>query len=116
MLGLEFQGFARRGGVGDQIGRIAGAPRLDDMGHLAAGLGRDGAEDFAHRKAGAGAEIERAAGMSLHQQFQRQQVRRCKIGDVNVVADRGAVRRVVVVAEHGESPRRGPAAPSSRAE
>ena len=40
--------------------------------------------------------------MSLHQQLQRQQMRRRKIGDVDIVADRGAVRRVVIVAEYRE--------------
>jgi hypothetical protein len=36
MRRLEFQGAARRGGIGYQIGRIAGAARLDDMGYGAA--------------------------------------------------------------------------------
>ena len=40
--------------------------------------------------------------MSLHQQFQRQHVRCRQVGDVNIVADGGAVGRVVVVAEYRE--------------
>ena len=102
MLGAEFQGLARRGGVRDQIGRIARSTRLDDMRYLAAGLGGDGGENLAHRKARAGAEIESAAGMSLHQELQRLYMRRRKVADVNVVADRGAVGRVVIVTEYRE--------------
>jgi hypothetical protein len=42
--------------------------------------------------------------MAYHQQFQREHMRRRQIGDMNIVADGGAVRRVVVVAEHREVP------------
>ena len=42
--------------------------------------------------------------MPLHQEFQRRDMRGREIGDVDVVADRGAVGRVVVVAEHREIP------------
>src|ERR1700692_4482678 len=70
MCGMELQDAARRGGIGDQIGRIARSPQLDDVRHLAAGLGCNRAENLAHRKAGAGAEIESPTAMSLHQQFE----------------------------------------------
>ncbi len=93
----EVQHLSRGGGVGDQVGRIAGAARLDRVRHLASGLLPDGAEDLAHREAGAGAEIEAAAGMFLFEQLQG---RDSEIGDVDVVAERGTVRRGLVVAEH----------------
>src|SRR5260370_26569481 len=65
MRGLEIQGRARGGRVGNQVGRVAGAPWLDHMRHLASGLGLDRAKDLAHGKSLAGAEIEGAARMSL---------------------------------------------------
>ena len=46
MRGAEFQGFARRGGVGDQIGRIASVSWFFQVGYGAAGFGLDGAEDL----------------------------------------------------------------------
>ncbi len=61
MRGTESQRFSRRVGIGDQVGRIARAARLDDMGYLAAGLGRNGGQDLSHRKARPGAKIEGAA-------------------------------------------------------
>ena len=47
--------------------------------------------------------LEGSAVMPLHQQLQRQDTCRGKIGDVEIIAHRGAVRRVVVVAEHRAS-------------
>jgi hypothetical protein len=74
----------------------ARAARLDRVRYL-----MNPSQDLAHGKAGAGAEIE-AAGRSLLQQLQRGDVRCGKIGNMDVVAHRGPVGSVVVVAEHGE--------------
>ena len=71
----------RGAGIGDQIGRVACSPWLDDMGHLAAGLDGDGAENLPHREAGAGAEIVRAAGVPLQQELQRQSLGGSKSND-----------------------------------
>src|SRR3977135_383305 len=40
MGAAEFQDFARRGCIRNQIGRVTRSPRFYHMGHLAAGLGR----------------------------------------------------------------------------
>ena len=40
--------------------------------------------------------------MTPEQQLQRQHMRRRQIGDVDIVADRGTVGGVVIIAEHGE--------------
>ena len=102
MRGCEIQHRACRADVRDQIGWIARPARFDHMRHSVAGLIGDRVEDFTNRIARAGAEIEGAAGMALQQKFQRGDMRRSEIGDVDVVADRGAVGRIVVVAEHRE--------------
>ena len=98
----KFQSLARCGGVGNQVSRIADAAWLNDMGHLVAGFGRNSRQNLAHRKPSASAKIKSTARMSLHQQFQRKHVRRRQIGDVNVITDRRAVGRVVIVAEYRE--------------
>src|ERR1700704_5040772 len=71
MGGVEVQRRAGGGSIRDQIGRVTGAARLDDMGDFAPGLGRDRRENLPHRKTVAAAEIEGAAGMALQQQLQR---------------------------------------------
>ena len=77
-------------------------PTCIRMWYLAPGLLLDRGEDLPHREACASAEIEAAAGMSFEQQFQRSDMRGRKISNVDIVANRGAVGCVVVVAEDGE--------------
>ena len=102
MARREFQHVARSGGVGDKERRIAGTARLDHVRHVAPGLGRDRGQDLAHGKSGTGAEVEGAALVPLQQQLQRCDMGGGEIDDVDIVADRGAVRRCVIGAEHGE--------------
>ena len=56
---------------------------------------------FAHGETRAGPEIKAATG--IQKQLERRHMWRRQIGDVNAVADRGPVRPVIVLAEHGET-------------
>jgi len=94
--GLGPQPGARR----DQHRRIAGAPRTEAMGHRPAADAGHGVDHLAHRIAGAAAEIVAAA--ALLQPVQHADMRLGEIGDMDIVADAGAVRRRVVRAEDGE--------------
>jgi hypothetical protein len=76
--------------------------RLDGVRHLAPGLLPDRVQNVAHREAGAGAKIEAAGGMSSFKKIRRRAMRRGEIGDMDVVADRGAIGCVVVIAVDGE--------------
>ena len=78
--------------AGDQTRRVAGAPRLFHhrnflAGHLAAGI-----DDFAHAGTSARAEIVKITLPRI----ERENVRARQIQDVDVVANAGAVRSLVI--------------------
>src|ERR1017187_8964467 len=88
--------------AGHQTGGIAFAARTHDVGYFPAG-------DFLHRAdhlhdaaAGAGADVELVARAAVQQVLDGQDVRLREIADVDVIADAGAVRGGVVVAENGD--------------
>src|SRR6185312_1568474 len=114
VAGLPAEG-AHFGGAGHQTIHIAGAARLHDGGDGVADDAPGGGDDLAHRKAGAVAQIEgavaefgNAGGFGLAGEgIESNDVGGGEVADVNVVADAGAVRGGVVVAEDGD---RGPLA------
>ena len=78
----------------------AGAARPDLGRYRAAGDARHLGQDRAHRQAGAGAEIARHAGAAGLQITQRRDVGGGEIGDMDIVADTGAIRGRVIGAEN----------------
>src|SRR5574341_941586 len=60
-------------------------------------------DDLPHRSADAGAEIERCASLAREQPLDSEQVGVAEIGNMNVIADSGAVRCVVVLPEERQA-------------
>src|SRR5438270_10389848 len=90
----------------DRTGAVAGASRRDLGNQVAAGVLEDAVYQFADRDALAAADVERERGLLvLLQAPGRGDMCSGDVADVDVVADRGPVRGVVVVAE---DPRRQP--------
>ena len=70
------------------------------MRYFTAGFGRDRRRGFRAPRSLAGAEIETRRRMSLEQQLSASHMGGGEIRDMNVVANRGPVRSVVIVTEH----------------
>lgn len=58
-------------------------------------------DDLLHGKSNAVAEVEHVVLAAVHQVFRRQDVRRGQIGDVDVIADAGAVSCRIIVPKNG---------------
>ena len=86
--------------IGDDPRRIAEPPRRDFDFEVDTGGALDRFDHFEHREAVAVAAIERQRLAAGTQVTQRIGMRAHEIGDVNVVADAGAVRRRIVGAEN----------------
>ena len=83
---------------GDQLRRVAGPALADHDRHRVAGDLADGVHDLLHREAGAVAQVVDPV-LARRRGRQGQQVGVGEVGDVDVVADAGAVGRRVVLAE-----------------
>src|SRR5262249_43055414 len=94
---------ARPRRVGDERGRVARPPRPDPHRDIAAGDAAGDVDQLAHRPAASGADVERTAGAAADQVAPRAYVRVGEVADVDVVANAGAVRGRIVVAEDRES-------------
>src|SRR5579872_2702144 len=90
---------ARLLGRGVQDGRVAVAARTKRPGHVPAGHFLDGGDDFLHGMGASRAEIVRARPPGLDERLERTDVGVGEVADVDVVAQTGAVRRRIVVAE-----------------
>ena len=88
---------ARR--IGDELGGIAGAARAEQLGNGVACDFSAGVDDLSHAVAAAGAEIE-VQPFTRREFFERELMGLGQVVDVNIVADAGAVRSWIVVAEY----------------
>ena len=84
--------------AGNKAGGIAGAAWGEAVRHRAAADALHALDHLQHRMPGGGAEVVGDAGVV--QPFQRREVGGGEVRHVDVVADAGAVRRVVVGAKH----------------
>ena len=91
---------ARAIGIGDKRGRIARPARADSTGTSRLVISRTARDQFAHRPAAAGAEVERATVGAVEQRPQRPHMGIGKIAHVDVIAHAGAIGGRVVVAEN----------------
>src|SRR4051794_12395071 len=95
-LGTPAEQFGCETGIGDQYRRIAGP----SCGFSARdGFAADrlcGSDHLANRVTATGSEVECRALPPGAQMFQRAQMRLGKVLDMNVVADRGPVRRRII--------------------
>src|SRR5512140_2286376 len=86
--------------AGDQHGGVAGAARAEADGDLTPADVAGDVDDLLDAvPAAAAAQVVRAAGVTLDQRLQRDQVRAGEVAHVDVVADAGSVGRGVVGAE-----------------
>ncbi len=85
----------RQPGIGDEFGRIPGSPRHFAPRYRPPGDPLDRGNHLAHRRAVPGAEIEGDALAAL-QVIERAHMRVGQVGDMDVIADRRAVRRRIV--------------------
>ena len=97
---------ARAGGIGHQFRRIAWPPRGRIEGHVPAADLTHCVDHLPHRVPHPGTQVDGLAGRAAVQALDRAQVRVGQVGDVDVVAHGGAVRRRVVGAEHLHGPTR----------
>src|SRR5690606_10696837 len=88
----------------DEARRISRAARGDVIPDVDAGDAPAGVDDFAHREPAAVGQIVGATvpGSGAEEVFHGEQVGAADVGDVDVVANTGAVGRVVVVSENFE--------------
>src|SRR5882724_4397216 len=89
-------------GVGIVGGHVAGATRRDGEGHLGAGGALERTHQLEHAAAAARAEVEYAERLEALHGVERGDVPAYEIGDMDIVAYPGAVRRRVIVSEDGE--------------
>lgn len=97
--GFPAEDFPGLLGIGNQAGRVAFAARTVADGDFPAGDFFSRFQDFPDGKPQAGSQIEAFRGAALHQVVHRSQVGVRQVVDVDVVADAGAVRRIVIRAE-----------------
>src|SRR5438045_810561 len=81
------------GGIGHELRRVARPPRRFPKRHRPAGNPLDRRDDLAYGTSLAGSEVEGAALAARGEVPEGPHMRIREIGDVNVVAARGAVRR-----------------------
>ena len=91
-----------RVGGGDHHRHVAGAAGAGADVERAAGDALHRVEQLQHRIAAAVAAIQHEALAAGAQMVERRRMRAHEVGDVDEVADAGAVRRVVVGAEDGD--------------
>ena len=85
--------------VSDELRRIARAARFDHPFHWQVGQPVDGIEHLQHRQPFAVAAVHhQIVGWVRYQPMERRDVRCREVGDVDIVADAGAVRRRIVIA------------------
>ena len=103
-LGLPAEVFLEGGGVGDELGRVAGTAGLDADGDGLEGDALDHVDDFPDGVAAARAGVVREAG-ELAEGAEGLDVGSRDVNDVDAVADGGAVGRGAAVAKPDASPR-----------
>lgn len=103
MLGGPAELGVGAGGVGSQVQDVTSAARGDFVGEVAADGSGEGLDHLVDGAALAGAQVPGAhAGVVLAQVVQGLEVAVCQVEDVDVVADGGAVVRLVVCVEMGQ--------------
>ena len=104
-LGLPAENLVGLAGVGPDLLDVALAALSDLVGNLDAGGLFEGVDEAEHGASVAGAEVEdfEAGGVILAEQaLEGHYVSLGQVVDVDVVADAGSVRSVVIVAEDGQ--------------
>ena len=86
----------------DENRGVAGPAWHDEMRNRLTCHADDRIDDIAHAEPAAGAEVERARYAAIHQVQGCRHVRSSEIGYVDIVADAGSIRRLVVVTEDVE--------------
>src|SRR3989338_4114947 len=99
---LPSKRLRRLTGIGDKTRGIPGPPRTHAHLYFFPSDTLDSAQDLLHGIAVAVSQIEDPAFQAAKKRLERQKMRRGQVLDVNVIANAGAVRRVVVVAEDHE--------------
>jgi hypothetical protein len=87
----------------DKLGTIAGATVPVDMWHSTIGNRMAVADHIAYRKTIAGPQIEDTAGLAVFQPLKSQDMRIDQVANMNIIADAGAVGRIIIRAKHRES-------------
>ena len=87
------------GGIGDELGGVAGAAGAKSFRDGVAGSLAAGVDDLPHAIAAARAEIEVQA-FSWRELFEGQQMRLGQVIDVDIVADASSIGSGLVVAEN----------------
>ena len=87
-------------GIGDKYRRVAGTSSFCPGRNRMAGDLPRGLDDLADRITAAVAQIIGRIASAIEQGLQRQQVRPGEVGDMDIVAQAGTVRRGVILAEY----------------
>ena len=89
-------------GVRDQLRRISGAPRSDCIRYLLADNLFNRVHHFLNRLSDTRAGVELVGTTTAQQGFYGQDMRLSQVTDMDVVANAGAIFRIVVVAMDGQ--------------
>src|SRR5438067_2859744 len=93
--------MGKRGGA-DTLRRVPGPAGADTRWNVATGDLASDLDQIEHRPAAASANVYRRALAALQESVKREHVRVSEIADVDIIADAGAVRGRIVVAEDRE--------------
>src|SRR6267154_4606076 len=97
--GLPAEDGLGLGGISNQPGRITGTRRFDVHGNLTARDFANAVDHFKDGKTAPGSEVQKIRFSALAQVLQGADMRVSQLDDMNVISDRGSVRRRIVVAE-----------------
>ena len=98
-VGFETEKVSGISGIGEKLGRIAGASRIGCIGYRPAHDPTHSIEDFQYGNAVAGAQIAGEAFLAPQQAIQRSEVTTGQVADMDEVAHTAPVGRIVICTE-----------------